>query len=51
MCRACEAKFSVLEFAREGAALAKEYNEALLVVERNNHGSGVLAYLEERLQV
>ena len=27
------------------AALAREYNRALLVVERNNHGFGVLAYL------
>ena len=30
------AKLSVLEFARECAALAKEYNGALLAVERNN---------------
>ncbi len=33
------------ELAREAAALAREYNGALLVVERNNHGSGVLACL------
>ncbi len=32
-----------LELARLVTALAREYNEARLVVERNNHGSGVLA--------
>jgi len=35
-----------LELAERIAGLAREYNEALLVVERNNHGSGVLALLE-----
>lgn len=34
-----------LELARETAALAEEYGQALVAVERNNHGSGVLAYL------
>ncbi|HTX40769.1 MAG TPA: hypothetical protein VMD25_02985 [Acidobacteriaceae bacterium] len=34
-----------LELAEESAALATEYHGALLAVERNNHGSGVLAYL------
>jgi hypothetical protein len=34
-----------LELARLMSALAAEYNQAWLVVERNNHGSGVLAYL------
>ena len=29
-------------------ALAAEYGGALIVVERNNHGAGVLAYLERR---
>ena len=33
------------ELAKRAAALAKEYNNALLVVERNNHGLAVLAYL------
>ena len=28
------------------AALAREYNEAMVVVERNNHGAAVLAFLE-----
>jgi hypothetical protein len=35
-----------LELARFLAELAREYNDALLVVERNNHGSGVLWLLE-----
>jgi hypothetical protein len=35
-----------LELARLACGLAQEYNRAWLVVERNNHGSGVLAYLE-----
>lgn len=45
-CAELRAKLSVLESARECAALAREYNGALLAVERNNHGSGVLAYLK-----
>jgi hypothetical protein len=35
-----------LELARFVTALAAEYNRAWLVVERNNHGSGVLALIE-----
>jgi hypothetical protein len=35
-----------LELARLMTALAAEYNQAWLVVERNNHGSGVLALIE-----
>jgi len=33
------------EFARRLARLGKEYNTALLAVEQNNHGHGVLAWL------
>jgi len=44
-CAELQAKLSPLELAEEGARLAREYNGAWLVVERNNHGSGVLAYL------
>ncbi len=33
------------EFARRLAELGKEYNSALLAIERNNHGSGVLAHV------
>jgi hypothetical protein len=36
----------VRELAKLVTELATEYNEAWLVVERNNHGSGVLAMLE-----
>jgi hypothetical protein len=35
-----------LELARLVTRLAEQYNDAWLVVERNNHGSGVLAFLE-----
>lgn len=35
------------EFAKRLIALGKEYNTALLAVERNNHGFGVLAHLED----
>jgi hypothetical protein len=35
-----------LELARLVTGLASEYNNAWLVVERNNHGSGVLALIE-----
>jgi hypothetical protein len=35
-----------LDLARVVTALAREYNRAWLVVERNNHGSGVLALIE-----
>ncbi len=35
-----------LELAEVVTKLAREYNEAWLVVERNNHGSGLLAYVE-----
>ncbi len=35
-----------LELARLVTELAREYNHALLVVERNNHGTGVLALAE-----
>jgi len=45
-CAELRGKLGPLELAHEAAALAREYNDALLVVERNNHGSGVLAYLE-----
>jgi hypothetical protein len=36
-----------LELARLATGLAHEYNDALLVVERNNHGAGVLALAEQ----
>lgn len=44
-CAELQAKLSPLELAEQAANLAREYNGAWIVVERNNHGSGVLAYL------
>jgi hypothetical protein len=45
-CAELQAKLEPLELAHKVDGLAREYNNALLVVERNNHGSGVLAYLK-----
>lgn len=45
-CAEYAAHLGGLELARLLASLAAEYNHALLVVERNNHGAGVLAMLE-----
>jgi len=45
-CAEVQAKLGTLELAQRATELAKRYNGALLAVERNNHGSGVLAYLE-----
>jgi len=44
--------FAPQELARKVAKLGREYNEALVAVERNNHGHAVLALLElaERYQ-
>lgn len=44
-CAELQAKSGALELAEMVTSLAMEYNHALLVVERNNHGAGVLAYL------
>ncbi|HEX4065139.1 MAG TPA: terminase [Acidobacteriaceae bacterium] len=44
-CAELRAHLPPLELAQEVATLAREYNHALVAVERNNHGSGVLAYL------
>ena len=45
-CAELQQRLTVLELAKVAAELAREYGGALLVVERNNHGSGVLAYLD-----
>ena len=45
-CAEYAAHVAGLELARKAAELAERYNHASLVVERNNHGCGVLAYLE-----
>jgi len=45
-CAEVRGRMGTRELAREVAALAMEYNRALVVVERNNHGAGVIAYLD-----
>ena len=45
-CAELRERLGTLELARASAALAREYNGALIAVERNNHGAGVLAYLD-----
>lgn len=45
-CAEQEEHLTPLETAAAVADLAREYNGALVAVERNNHGSGVLAHLQ-----
>ncbi len=45
-CAELQQRLGPRELARVAADVAREYNSALLVVERNNHGAAVLAYLE-----
>jgi hypothetical protein len=45
-CAEMHGHFSHKETATKSVELAKLYNSALIAVERNNHGSGVLAHLE-----
>jgi hypothetical protein len=47
-CAELQEKLRPAGLARVAAELAREYWGALMVVERNNHGSAVLAYLETR---
>lgn len=44
-CAELQSKAGGYELALEVQRLAKEYGNAMVVVERNNHGAGVLAYL------
>ncbi|MBZ5648311.1 MAG: terminase [Acidobacteriia bacterium] len=44
-CAELRGHFSPQELAARVAALAREYNQALVAVERNNHGHAVLAHL------
>jgi hypothetical protein len=44
-CAELRGHISPRELAKRCAEMAKEYNQALLVIERNNHGMAVLAYL------
>jgi hypothetical protein len=45
-CAELHAHLTPQELATAVASLAREYNHALVAVERNNHGHAVLAYLE-----
>jgi hypothetical protein len=45
-CAELHGHFSLKDLATKLVSLGKEYNSALLAVERNNHGAGVLAHLE-----
>lgn len=43
-------KFEIDVFANHGAEIAKYYNNASLLVERNNHGHAVLLWLKDNAQ-
>jgi len=45
-CAELQQRLGTLELAKVSAELAREYGGALIAVERNNHGAGVLAYLD-----
>lgn len=47
-CAELQAHLSPEDLAREAVKLAKEYNHALIAVERNNHGLTVLAFLANK---
>ncbi len=49
-CAELQARLSPRDLARVAAELAREYNGALLAVERNNHGSAVFAFLESEAE-
>jgi hypothetical protein len=46
-CAELHGHFPPFELARRVAALGRKYESALVAVERNNHGYGVLAHLKE----
>jgi hypothetical protein len=45
-CAELKERLNPSKLAQVAAELAREYGDALVAVERNNHGCGVLAYLE-----
>ena len=45
-CAELRERLGTLELARVASALGREYGGAMIAVERNNHGAGVLAYLD-----
>jgi hypothetical protein len=50
-CAELQQRLGPRELARLAAEITREYNGALLVVERNNHGAAVLAYLENEAAI
>jgi hypothetical protein len=49
-CAEFQGKCGLMELAERAATLGREYNGAMLIVERNNHGAGVIAYLTGVMQ-
>jgi hypothetical protein len=49
-CAEFQGRCGLLELAERAATVAREYNGAMVIVERNNHGAGVLAYLAGTLK-
>jgi hypothetical protein len=47
-CAELQERLQPAELARVSVELAKEYGNALIAVERNNHGAAVLAFIETR---
>ena len=45
-CAELQQRLRPLDLAHGAAGLAREYNHAMIAVERNNHGTAVLAYLD-----
>jgi len=45
-CAELHGHFSQRELTKRIVELGKEYNSALLAIEKNNHGNGILAHLE-----
>ncbi len=45
-CAELQQRLGTLDLAHIAAELARRYNHATIAVERNNHGAGVLAYLD-----
>ena len=45
-CAELQRRIKPMELAKQIAKLAREYNEALVIVERNNHGHGVISMLQ-----
>jgi len=48
-CAEFQGRCGLMELSQRAAELAREYNGALLIVERNNHGAAVIAYLQTAL--